>query len=181
MSFHGDKFLEMVKGKVYPPWFLVNSGVWGTHVRGTCPRLTRTALKLNYDGLTRHPQPMPSTHSVWFFVVEHGVGANGPRCGRGIMDARFWLQVAGGICPRKSTELMYYPLVTTISPLLTENIPPFDQNETIKNEYNHDVYTSPLNSPTRPRAERPEVASSSWDRWSPIKIRYKETNKQSYS
>ena len=53
----------MVKGG-YTPRFGV-LGVHGNSLR-TVPALAPNCPKFNYDALARHPQPMPSTHTVFF-------------------------------------------------------------------------------------------------------------------
>lgn len=42
------------------------------------PALAPNDLKLSYDALASHPQPMLSTHTtVHFFLFGHGIGAKG--------------------------------------------------------------------------------------------------------
>lgn len=56
---------------------------------------------------------------------------------------------------------MYYPLITTFPPHLTEVIPLLKTNaDTLKSEFNTGGYMSPPNRPNKPRAEHPVVANS---------------------
>ena len=41
------------------------------------PVLAPNCLKFTFDGLARHPQPMPSTHTV-FCSLGYDIGVNGP-------------------------------------------------------------------------------------------------------
>ena len=90
-------------------------------------RRALNCLKLNLDALARHPQPMPNTHIVSFGGWGgHGVGANGTATQEEANNPPFWLQPReGGYTPAKFTKFMYYPLVTTVSPPLTEMMKPY--------------------------------------------------------
>ena len=82
-----------------------------------------TCLKFNYDALVRCPQPMSSTHII-SFISGYVVGSNGSPVQEGSYGSLPLTMVhVGGVCPRISTIFMQYPLVTSISPHLTANIP----------------------------------------------------------
>ena len=138
---------------VYPLIFCSNGDIGQTRPR-EAP--ARAPVCLISDALTSCPQTLPSTHTLFFsstlFVL------TGPRRTRGLRDHPY-LPHVGGVCPRKSTKIMYYPRVTILSPHLTKIILLHDHVWQPQKQVQTHGDVTVYNSPNSPRAEQQAVAS----------------------
>ena len=105
---------------VYPLLLWSDGGIGKIRQLEAHPRAPNCP-KFSSDALARCPQPLPSTHTFSSFSSTL-LGQTGPRRTSGLRDPPFWPRV-GGACPRKSSDFVHYPSVTSISPHLTEIIP----------------------------------------------------------
>ena len=108
----------MVKGG-YTPLFCGQTGGIDKVRPREAPLSAPNCPKFSSDALASCAQPLPSTHT---FFSGTFLGLTGPRRTRGLRYPPCWPYV-GGVCPHKSTKLIYYPRVTIISPHLTDLIP----------------------------------------------------------
>ena len=89
---------KMVKGG-YTPWFFSHLGGTGeTRPRKAFPRAP-TCVKCNSKALARRPQPMPSTHTV-FFLFGNVLGPIGTAVLEGAKESPLLTTSGGDITPQ---------------------------------------------------------------------------------
>ena len=108
---------------MYPFLWWSNWGIYTKHGRGRRPHVPQTASNFSSDALARCPQPLPSTHTFFFFFPSTLFGLTGPRHTRGLRDPSFSPHV-GGICSRKSSKCEY------VLPPRDHHLPQLDRNHT---------------------------------------------------